>query len=166
MYSNACRNASGSKPTTLHVMRYQGPTWEPWGPRTIVEEGVGLAAPVLHQFVILRRRTTDVAVGEGGSVMFWGFSPAAKAGRGGGTGSIRHLSPCGSCQCSQPVLKDWGLFMPSGTKRLRYDKASFFCLCGQPEFTFKWSLNTCGSVPMHYLRGCRQESCPEMGQYL
>lgn len=70
MYSNACRNASGGKPTTLHVMRYQGPTWEPWGPRTIVEEGVGLAAPVLHQFVISRRRTTDVAVGKGGSVMW------------------------------------------------------------------------------------------------
>lgn len=35
-----------------------------------MEEGVGLAAPVLHQFVMSRRRTTDVAVGKGGSVMW------------------------------------------------------------------------------------------------
>lgn len=56
MYRNAYRNASGCKPRLHTVMRYRGPTWEPWGLRSIVEEGIGLASPAVDQFVILPRQ--------------------------------------------------------------------------------------------------------------
>lgn len=52
--------------TTMHVMRYRGPTWEPWGPRSRCSCTV--VAPICHL-------ATNVAE----SVMFrWAFLPPLK----------------------------------------------------------------------------------------
>lgn len=169
MYRKRISKCLWLQATTSPVMRYRGPTWEPWGSRSTVEEGVALVAPALNQFIILPRQ--DYWRAE--SVMLEGLFSSYRSGTAkrdwiSSVPFIMRLTPVQST-CTEGLgnfYASWEIMRDTYTVTRQ---AFFFCQCSQAAYTkefkkFKWSLNTRGSVPQHYLQGCRRESGPEMGQ--